>query len=238
MAISLAEHSLAHETRLIDLQNKPADFLAVFAAGCADPSPAPSSGWARAKVPVLEAGDDVLLESQIICEYLEEMAGAPQTGTFISGGEAAARRARSRLWAANFPSAISYIPILRAEEGSDEEAAAVDALREGMRSMERFLAATQGAEAGGPFLHGQHFSLAEICTAPMALRFMAVLPGLRPSLDPTRMLEEDGLHRLRAWLEAVCLRPSCVATAPPPAELVTGYSSFLAKLKAGGYGGK
>lgn len=241
MAISLAECSLPHEVRVVDLQNKPADFLAAYARGCSDADPAPTSGWARAKVPVLEVDDDVLLESGVIVEYLDDLTRNERTawnGFWLDRPRAARRpaaieRARGRLWATIFPQAVTYIPILKAEAGSEEEAEAVLALREGLRSLDRFLRDSDYGPDEGPFLHGAAFTSAEACTAPFALRFMCVLPGLRPDLDPAAMMREDGLDRLLSWFSAVTTRGSCVQTAPPPAELVDGYVKLLERMKGG-----
>ena len=59
MAIALNERNIPHEKCLVDLQNKPENFTSTYARA----SPA------RAKVPVLEVGDDVLVESMVILEY-------------------------------------------------------------------------------------------------------------------------------------------------------------------------
>ena len=42
---------------------------------------------------------------------------------------------------------------------------------------------------------------------------------LRPHLDPMRWLEDDGCDRLAKWMDAVCTRPSCVNSLPPPEEI-------------------
>lgn len=170
----------------------------------------------------LDAGrGPVLVESMIICDYLDDAhGGAPLEP---------AARANARLFAHLFSSALSYVPILRAEAGSDEEAAAIVALREGMAAIDGYLVAH--GEAGGPFLLGA-WSVAETATAPFAQRFVSVLPGLRPRLDPRAMMRDDGLTRLAAWVDAVVARPSAVATVPPESELVEGYSKLLERMKA------
>ena len=66
MAIALNERNIPHEKCLVDLQNKPENFTQAYARA----SPA------RAKVPVLEVGDDVLVESMVILEYLDRESAA------------------------------------------------------------------------------------------------------------------------------------------------------------------
>jgi len=199
----------------VDLQNKPENFTQLYLKACAD-------GGARAKVPMLEVQDGdttTLIESMVVLEYLEDIA--PERLNAKS-------RANARLFATLFQPALSYIPILKAEPGSDDEAAAIDALRTGLRAIDSYL--TSHGNAEGPFLLGERFSLAEAATAPFAQRFAAVLPGLRPDLDPQSLMRDDGLTRLASWLEAVCERESCVATLPPTEELVTNYKKLLERM--------
>ena len=67
----------------------------------------------------------------------------------------------------------------------------------------------------GPLLLGHDFSLAEIASAPFALRLAIVLPALRPSMQPDAIIDGSrgqGLTRLREWFAAVCARPSCACS--------------------------
>ena len=59
MAIALNERNIPHEKCLVDLQNKPENFTSTYARA----SPA------RAKVPVLEVGDDVLLWNHLLTPH-------------------------------------------------------------------------------------------------------------------------------------------------------------------------
>ena len=61
---------------------------------------------------------------------------------------------------------------------------------------------------------------------------MHVLPGLRPELEPTRWLADDGLARLSLWVDAVVARPSCVDTLPPTAELTASYQKLLERFQS------
>lgn len=161
----------------------------------------------------------VLAESMVILDYLEDIAPV--------AGQTAKQRARMRLFAALFPGRLSSFPILKAESGSDEEATAVAKLRADLRTMNTFL-----VESGpGPFLLGDSFSYAECAAAPFAQRLRVVLPGLRPQLDFKDWVREDGLERLDAWMDAVCARPSCVDSLPPPQEMVESYGAMVERMK-------
>jgi len=58
VAIALAERGIVHERLTIDLANKPAWFAALSPLG---------------KVLLLKVGEAVLFESQVICEFLEDV---------------------------------------------------------------------------------------------------------------------------------------------------------------------
>jgi len=204
---------------LIDLQQKPADFTAMYARACADDT-------MSAKVPMLEVDGAVLIESMVILEYLEDLTG---TEASLS----AAARARARLFATLAPQWLSMVAILRADAQSDDEAAAVAKCRTGLRSLNDFLVATPTASSeAGPFLLGSSFSLAEAACAPFVQRFFTVLPALRPAIDPRNWLVEDGLDRLNEWADAVRTRPSCIETLPADAVLVDGYARLIERMKA------
>jgi len=215
VAISLRELQLPHEKTLVDLQDKPEEFESLYRSACGDPT-------MSAKVPILAVEEDVLIESMVIVEYLEECHGVPRS---------AAAKARCRLWATLVPSWLQWFSVLRAEAGSDAEAAAVAKLRDGMRAMDRLL--LDGAGGDGPFVLGSDFSLAEAATAPFVQRLVAVLPKLRPELgDPQQWIADDDLTRLSEWMSAVCSRPSCVETLPPAEVLQESYERLLERFKA------
>lgn len=199
---------------MVDLQDKPDDFVALYRTAISDPT-------GRGVVPMLECdGDTVLAESMVILDYLEDVSPSQLT---------AEQRARARLFATLFPGRLSSLGILRTEPGSSDELTAVKKLRGDLRAMDQFLDDTPGE---GPFLFGAEFSYAEAAAAPFAQRMAIVLPGVRPAHDPRAWIAEDGLSRLSDWLDAVCDRPSCTDTLPPAAELVTSYSKMVERMKA------
>lgn len=200
---------------MVDLQDKPDDFVSLYRTAISDPN-------GRGVVPMLECndGNTVLAESMVILDYLDDISPTSHT---------AEQKARSRLFAALFPGRLSSFGILKTEPGSDEEAAAVEKLRADLKAMDSFLVDTPN---DGPFLFGEEFSYAEAAAAPFAQRLAIVLPGVRPNLQPKVWMEEDGLDRLARWMGAVCERPSCVESLPPPDELVESFSKMVEKMKA------
>lgn len=176
----------------------------------------------RAKVPVLEVDDMVLVESLVILEYLEDR--------WPTQGLSAEQRATCRLFADRFSSAVSYMPLLRATPGSAEEGEALEKLVSGLRALDAFL--REFGCGDGPFLLGSTFSFAEAACAPFAQRFATVLPAMRPEHAPQGLLQEHGLERIGSWLEAVCARPSCTETIMPADELVENYRKMLERMAA------
>lgn len=212
---------MPHEIEMVDLMNKPANFTALYNTACADEQ-------ARAKVPLLEVseGGPILVESNVILEYLYDLAVDHDSG----GGLNALQKANARLFTTLCQPKLSFIGILKAEPDSEDEAKAVQELRTGLRDMDLYL--QQHGDPEGPFLFGETFSLlAEAVLSPFVLRLVNVLPGMRPHIDPMTFMEEDGLSRLAKWTHAVSKRESCTSTLPTKDELVTGYSKMLDRMK-------
>jgi glutathione S-transferase len=231
VAISLAEKNVKHKRTVIDLQAKPADFISLYKSACMDPD-------MSAKVPLLVTDDEdglpPLIESMVILDWMEEEY--PSSGPF---SESAAARARARLFASLGPGWMSTMAVLRSEAGSEEEAQAVSKLRANLKAMDAFLRETKRGDGGGvgaheePYLLGADFSYAECATAPFAQRLKYLLPGLRPNLGRVEAwLEADGCTHMAAWLEAVCSRPSCVDSLPPPSELIESWARLLERMKS------
>ena len=151
MAIALNERNIPHEKCLVDLQNKPENFTSTYARA----SPA------RAKVPVLEVGDDVLVESMVILEYLDRESAADPIV-----------RASERLLAAELPKSFGYISVLKEEEGSEAEAKAIESLIESLQSADALL--RTHARGDGPFV-GDAFGHVEEAAAPFACRLLVSL---------------------------------------------------------------
>ena len=107
-----------HERCVVALQNKPENFTQAYARA----SPA------RAKVPILEVGDDVRVESMVILEYLDRESAADPIV-----------RASERLLAAELPKSFGYISVLKEEEGSEAEAPAIEALVDSLKSADALL---------------------------------------------------------------------------------------------------
>jgi len=220
----------------VDLQDKPQQFLDLYAR--ANPLPG-----ARAKVPLLQVGDDgeddgavLLCESLVVVEYIaERFAAAVSVGGSDGGGilpPSAEDRAKMRLFTELCGTTFSYFPLLRAKDEKLETA--LDSFKEGLVSADSFLSKLGGAE-DGPFLFGTRFSLAECNSAPFVQRACTVLPALTGgarSVNPIEICDELQLVRLKEWIEAVLARPSVVATGVRKEDMIESTTRMLERFAA------
>lgn len=171
--IALAEKGIPFERRDVDLADKPAWFKAISPLG---------------KVPLLQVEGEVLFESAVIVEYLDETRGAklhPQDALV---------RARHRAWM-EFGSSI-LADIWTVETTPDQTAfqTKVRTLREKFVRLERELGA-------GPWFAGGHFSLVDAVFAP-AFRYFDVFDRF---ID---LGVFEGLPKVQTWRRALAARPS------------------------------
>jgi glutathione S-transferase len=166
--IVLAEKGVGHETVVVDLDDRPAWIYEKNPLG---------------KVPVLEEGEFVLPESEVINEYLEERYPEPPLWPADPG-----ERAQGRLLVERFDSlSRPYYALRRGEEDARER-------------LEGELGALDGFLAGRPFLTGRDFGLADAAYLPWILRSES---NLGVDLDAHPALAE--------WVERCAERPSVSA---------------------------
>jgi glutathione S-transferase len=173
VAIALAERGVAFERVYIDLAAKPDWFLALSPLG---------------KVPLLQVGGDVLFESSVICEYLEETLPRPLHPPDPL------ERARHRGWMELGSSVLADIWSLEIAQ----DAAGVERATADLRTK---LARVEAKLGDGPYFSGAHFSLVDAVFAP-AFRYFELFDQL------VDLGIFDGLPRVRAWRAALAERPS------------------------------
>ena len=187
-AIVLGEKGVPFERVNIDLANKPDWFKAISPLG---------------KVPLLKVGDDVLFESTVIAEYLDETLPGP-----LHPADPLVK-ARHRAWMEFGSSILGDVWVL--ETTTDQAAfdAKIKVIREKFARLE--------AELGeGPFFAGANFSLVDAVFAPIFRIF--------DGLDTVRDLGIfEGLPKVSAWRKALATRPSVVGAVVP---------DFLDRLRA------
>jgi glutathione S-transferase len=195
-SIVLAEKGVAFEKIDIDLADKPAWFTKLSPLG---------------KVPLLLLGGEVLFESAVIAEYLEE--------TYPPALHPAAplEKARHRAWMEFCSSILADIWIL---ETSRDPAA----FNEKVRLLHEKFARLEAVLSEGPYFAGARFCIVDAVFAPV-FRYFDVFDTIRD------LKVFDGLPKVAAWRKALAERPSVKQAAVPdyPARL----AAFL--KRKGGY---
>ena len=202
---------------MIDLQNKPKEFCDLYAL--ANPIPG-----ASAKVPILEAGPVVMTESLVVNDYVAD--AFPDSGLVPSSS---ADRACMRLFSELCGSStFSYWGILRAKDDEEKFAAEVEKFTKNLINANVFL---EAKSAGGPFLFGEQFTLAECNTAPFLQRACKVLPAF-VNIDPLEICDENGLTRLKTWILAILARPSVKSIELSEEDTKEGVKKMLERFAA------
>lgn len=170
--IVLNEKKIDYDITYIDLKNPPDWFKQVSPLG---------------KVPVLKVGDEVLFESAVIMEYLDEV---------------------------NPPSLHPADPLLKAKNRAWIEFASTVIMAQFNMLMTKEKEASEGAEqelrtklaqleqqVKGPLFNGEEFALVDAAFAPIFMR-LAMLEQWQP------MGLLDNLPKVKQWSEAMLVRDS------------------------------
>ncbi|OWV79884.1 glutathione S-transferase [Rhizobium sp. R635] len=178
-AIALLEKGVPFERVNIDLADKPDWFLKISPLG---------------KVPLLRIEEDdgreeVLFESSVICEYLEET----QSGAALHPADPLTR-ARHRGWMEFGSSVLSDL-------WGYETAQDAAQLEAKCKALAAKFATIEGALADGPYFAGSRFSLVDAVFAPVFRYF-----DLFDTLGDSRIF--DGLERVKRWRKALSERAS------------------------------
>lgn len=194
----LLEKDVPFSLTEIDLKNKPAWFEAV--------SP-------YSKVPVVRNGEDVIWESSVINEYLDELYPEPPMMP-----REPARRAYARVWIdfANVKLMPTWYKLFLAQAGP-ARAALADELRAHFRFME--FRGLSTLSAAGPYWMGAEVGLVDFTFWPWFERIGA-LQHYRGVGVP------DDCTRLAAWMAAMAERPASKAIALPPEYYIEGYKRY------------
>ncbi|HEY0313489.1 MAG TPA: glutathione S-transferase family protein [Allosphingosinicella sp.] len=194
-AIVLTEKGVPFERTDIDLADKPDWFLKLSPLG---------------KVPVLivtteEGREEVLFESAVIAEYLDEVL-APRLHPADP-----LEKARHRAW-------IEFASAALADLAGYYSAADADAFRQKEAALRGKFERLEGEVRGAPFFAGAQPSLVDAAFAPV-FRYLDLLD----SLPVASLLER--LPKLQAWREALRERPSVQGAAP--ADYVQRLAAFI-----------
>lgn len=172
-AIALIEKNAPFERTNINLDNKPDWFSKISPLG---------------KVPLLQVDNEVIFESAVICEYLDETI-APRLHP-----DDPLKRAQHRAWI-EFGSAILGTIW---EFNTTKDAEVFEAKRMELQSRFEML---ENALQDGPYFAGKNFSLVDAAFGPI-FRYFDVYDGIA----------DFGVFantpKVRAWRQALAMRPS------------------------------
>ena len=170
--ITLKHKNIDFEITYIDLAEPPDWFLEL--------SP-------LAKVPVLKVDDEVLFESAVINEYLDE----------ITGGELQPRdplaRAKNRAWIEFASNMLGNLNMMKMSKDEERYNKYRDVLVSQLQRVEKRL-------GDGPWFNGAEFSLADTAFAPL-FRQNSVAGNKLSVLDPETM------PRVAAWAQRLLALP-------------------------------
>jgi glutathione S-transferase len=198
------------------LSNKPADFQDKYAQACGNTS-------TRAKVPLLEYGDTLVIESLDVAKFIAR--------NVVVGGVDSKDDQQIKMM---YPSEDVY---------SARIDQFIDAFEATIQAYYNFLTASSKSEADaakgpfgesldhlqdylgedGPFLLGDSFSVAECIVAPWVHRFSIVLPHFRA----VTVNELVSSPRVQAWLDAVLERPSVQSTNGPSEYVLSSTQGYF-----------
>lgn len=156
-----------YQVKYIDLENKPEWFLKISPLG---------------KVPVLQVGNDVIFESAVINEYVDEIS----EGSLHLSDPLKKAKERAYIELAGVVTMDYFQTAIAQDSDSYLEKKAV--LEKNITSLLR--------QYNGPFFRGEEFSLVDTSAIP-ALQRIALTKNLREDLD----LEPSIKAKMDQWLE-------------------------------------
>ena len=192
----LLEKNLDFDFTEIDLNAKPAWFAKVSPYG---------------KVPVLKRGSDLVWESSIINEYLDEAFPDPPLMPADPAG-----RARARFWIdfANVKFTPTWYKLFLAQSKDERTRLAAD-----LRAHFLFMENEGIGAADGPYWLGARLSLVDLTYEPWFERIPALKHYRGIDLPPE-------CRRLKAWAAAMMARPSVQAITMPLDSYIAGYRAY------------
>jgi len=196
--LTLAEKKISYENIEIDLQNIPADYYQISPAG---------------KVPLIKHGEDIIWESAVINEYLEDVF--PERPLLPAS---MIQRAKARLWIdyCNTTFQPNYCGLVfELDEYESRHEAIRQQLNEALDYMEQGL-----AESSGPYWLGEDISLVDLTYYPFFEH--------APVLTHYRDFELDQKYQsLFRWLDAMRGLPSVQGHSHEAEFYIDAYKPYM-----------
>jgi len=205
--------------KIIDLKDKPSVFVAKYREA--------SGGYGSGLVPLLEHGNNIVIESDIVVKYVaQNIDGVNEKGDCLYRNVEEDKEHMESFRSKWEDVTDTYYDLLRASSQKE-----VDKLEpsfiESLAAIDDLL-----QKRTGTFILGDNFSYAECIAAPWIQRFYVTLPYFR-GID----FEKDVLSRfdsISTWMKAVCNRPSCIASICPESEMIAACKRYYVSFVSSG----
>ena len=220
--IALKEKGVPFEHKIIDLSDKPQEFLDKYARVSPDKD-------ARAKVPLLEHGDRYVIESADVVKYIaQNIAGKTITDDRMYPLHDKTKRQQMDRFLEIWDKVVEqYVSFLRAEnepqvqEAKPQLVAALEALDEELAKFDDV-----GVNTSSLFLSGDIvFSAAECIAAPWILRLYAMIPYFRGV--QVQDLIPAHCQKVGPWMEAIKNRQSVIESSPALESLIAASKRYF-----------
>lgn len=207
------------------MSDKPPEFLETYQR-------ASGRGYGAGLVPLLEHGDNLVIESDVVAKYVSQTiqgVDGKGDGLYPTNNQEDEELIESfqNKWERVTD---SYYSVLTATSQREVERCKVYYFQN-LELIDQLLRQRDD----GDFLLGTEFSYAECISAPWVQRMYVTLPYFR-GID----FEEEILSRfdyLPIWMGAICNRPSCVGSICPEEEMIAAckryYVSYLSPGASG-----
>jgi glutathione S-transferase len=185
-----------------------------------DKSPEWLSTNPRGLVPVLDYNGSVVIESNIINEFIDEVWNSDERPALLPPMNQPIQRARSRLWLDFIDKKLvppAYQLLMKSHATLTEKQAAYQALTD---QLEIFTAAM---DSDGPFFMGKELGMVDISYAPFALRSFLFKEFFKFELPSEGAVWE----RFRLWSYEVKKHESVSATIQDEFKLLKAYSTYV-----------
>jgi len=233
------------EHNIIDLSSKPQELVDKYAEAVGK-----SGRWVSAKVPLLEHGNRLVIESEDVAKYVAQNvhAYAPvgDRGSLLSGTD-------DDMYPVNDPDTTQRIDRFLDEwhsvvnkyydylSASSESIAKSkrEAFCESLKALEKVMSISGPSPEGqqpppqGEFCIGETFSIAECIAAPWVQRFFVTLPYFRGVDFGEQVLPADCV-KVSRWMDAVRHRPSVIASACPEEEILAAARKYYVSYVSAG----
>lgn len=217
----MLEKGVPFEHRIIDLSAKPDDFVSKYRKAAGE------GAWGSAKVPLLEHGENLVVESDLVAKYIAEhvhLDGRFNEDLYPSSSSYDACQQIDAFLEIWLDVVDHYYDILTVPPSSGETGVmnTMNVFERSLGALENVLS-QNSASKDGAFVLGRKFSLAECIAAPWVQRFYVTLPHFR-SVNFQETLLPFG--RTAKWMSAVRRRKSVVESKCPEEEIIAAANRY------------